>query len=341
MQRARQLGLIQDKGETGPANSITDVPGVQVGHVTISQGDVRTGVTALLPHSGNIFLEKVPAAVEVINGFGKSAGLMQIQELGNIETPILMTNTFGVGSCINGLVRYALGQNPDIGRKTSTVNSVVTECNDGYLSDIQSMAVREDHVFEAIAKASSSVEEGSVGAGTGMTCFGFKGGIGTASRIVTAGDVRYTLGVLTLTNFGSAGKLILPNGKRIAPPSEPRPEKGSVIIVIATDAPLDARQLKRIARRAGAGLARLGSYYGNGSGDVVIAFSTQNRLSHHPSKSLPYKAPLHESFIDGFFEGTANMTVEAVLNSMTMSPAIKGYQGHFVPSLFDSIRQAH
>lgn len=337
MQRARQLGLIEDKGETGPANSLTDVPGVQVGHVTIRDGDVRTGVTALLPHPGNVFLEKVPAAVEVINGFGKSAGLMQIQELGNIETPLLMTNTFGVGSCINGVVRYALGQNPDVGRKTSTVNPIVTECNDGYLSDIQALAVREDHVFEAIAKASSKVEEGSVGAGTGMTCFGFKGGIGTASRRVKAADARYTLGVLTLTNFGSAGKLTLPNGKKVAPPSEPRPDQGSVIIVIATDAPLESRQLKRIARRAGAGLARLGSYYGHGSGDVVIAFSTQNRISHYAGKTLPYMAPVHESYLDGFFEATANMTVEAVLNSMTMSPAVKGFQGHFVPSLFDSL----
>lgn len=341
MQLARELGLTPSDQKSGPNNSITDVPGVLVGHQTVRRGDLHTGVTAILPHGGNLFQEKVPAAVEVINGFGKSVGLMQIVELGQIETPILLTNTLSVGTCATALIRAAIKENPEIGRRTSTVNPVVCECNDGWLSNIQALAVTEADAMEAIRNACDmTVVQGSVGAGTGMRCFGFKGGIGTASRQVDLNDEIYHLGVITLTNFGKAGSLILPDGRRPSPSHdrENSPEKGSVIVILATDIPLDNRQLHRVIKRCGAGLARLGSLWGHGSGDVVLGFSTAWRINHDESRDLLPIRMLNENRIDELFNAAADSTIEAVLNSMLASPPTKGRSGHFAPSLADSLK---
>src|SRR6202012_4370284 len=208
----------------GERNSIADVPGVLVGHATLMEGDIRTGVTAVLPHDGDLFQDKTVAAAVVLNGFGKSVGLMQVNELGVLETPILLTNTFAVGTCANALIRRAIAANPDIGRRTSTVNPVVLECNDGYLNDIQAMAVTEEHALAAIEAATEAFAVGAVGAGTGMSCFGLKGGIGRAARRFRVNKQTYHLGVLVLANFGRAGDLRLPDGRRIDPSAVPSPE---------------------------------------------------------------------------------------------------------------------
>ncbi|MCW1404524.1 P1 family peptidase [Novosphingobium sp. MW5] len=252
---AALYGLACGTLEAGKGNTIADVAGVTVGHFTLRDGDLRTGFTALLPHQGNLFCEKLTAAVEVINGFGKSAGLVQVDELGTLETPVLLTNTFGVGTGVNALIRRAISENPEIGRSTGTVNPVVLECNDGYLSDIQAMALTEAHVVAAIEAASESFEQGSVGAGTGMSAFGFKGGIGSASRVYELDGRRFTLGALVLANFGRPGDLVLPDGGRPHPKDLKRAEeRGSVIVVLATDVPLESRQLKRIAKAPGPAL---------------------------------------------------------------------------------------
>lgn len=333
---ARDFGLACGTLPTGRLNAITDVAGVKVGYVTIRDGDVLTGVTAILPHDGNLFREKVPAAVEVINGFGKSVGLMQIEELGNIETPILLTNTFGVSSCATALIRKAIESNPDIGRETGTVNPVVLECNDGWLSDIQALAVTEAHAAMALACAKNGpVKQGAHGAGTGMSCFGFKGGIGNASRRMTLDGLEYHLGALVLANFGRSGDLVLPDGRHPSPESEQVPERGSVIIVLATDIPLEHRQLKRVARRCGAGLARLGSFWGNGSGDIALAFSTAGRINHDESKDILPLSTLNEKRIDILFQAAAEATQEAVLNALCASSATTGRAGHRRPSLAD------
>ncbi len=339
--RARDFGLIDDPQVTGPENAITDVPGVRVGHATRREGNIASGFTAILPHEGNMFRERLPAAVEVINGFGKSAGLMQVAELGCIETPILLTNTFAVGTGFNALVREAICANPEIGRTAATVNPVVCECNDGFLNDIQAMALTEADADAALAAARApegveAVAQGSVGAGTGMSCFGFKGGIGTASRVVVLEGRPFILGVLVLANFGKAGDLVLPDGRRPKPPAaEPGPEKGSVIVILATDVPLTARQLGRVAKRCGAGIAWLGSFWGNGSGDIALAFSTAAAI---PQKSILTFTPnlfLCESHIDEVFRAAAVATREAVLNAMCSAPAMTGFGGHRRPSLGD------
>ncbi len=338
MPLARDLGLIRSNLQPGKLNAITDVSGVLVGHQTLLRDNLRTGVTAILPHGGNLFQEKVPAAVEVINGFGKSIGLMQIAELGQIETPILLTNTLSVGTCATALIREAIKENPEIGRRTSTVNPVVCECNDGWLSDIQALAVSESDAIEAIKNACDvTVVQGSVGAGTGMRCFGFKGGIGTASRMIPLDQKSYHIGVLTLTNFGSAGSLVLPDGRRPAPPAEKAEERGSVIIVLATDIPLSNRQLQRVIKRCGAGLAQLGSIWGHGSGDIVVGFSTAWRIRHDEPRDIVPAQQLNENRIDQLFAAAADATVEAVLNSMVASPSTRGRDGHYAPSLADVI----
>ena len=339
-QRLRDLGLTCGILQPGPLNAITDVPGVKLGHFTLNEGDLRTGFTALLPHDGNLFRRKVRAAVDVINGFGKSAGLMQLAELGQIETPLLLGNTLAVGTGFDALVTRALAANPDIGRQTGTVNPVVLECNDGYLSDIRARALTQDHAFAALdAAASGSVTEGAIGAGTGMSAFGFKGGIGTASRRFELDGVEHTLGLLALANFGNAGDLVLPDGRRPFPPeAKPQAERGSVILVIATDVPLESRQLHRVARRGGAGLARLGAFWGNGSGDIAVAFSTADPIDHdQPDDLVPLRA-LNENRIDTLFRAATEATQEAVLNAMVAAPATTGRDGHHRPSLGDWLR---
>ncbi len=334
MPTARDLNLIPADQITGVLNSITDVPGVLVGHQTIRRGGLLTGVTAVLPHSDNLFMEKVPASVHVINGFGKSVGLMQIKELGTIETPILLTNTFAVGTCANALIRRAIAQNPKIGRGTSTVNPVVCECNDGWLNDIQAMAVTEDDAMAALHNACDmTVVQGAVGAGTGMRCFGFKGGVGTASRRLELDGKKFNMGVLVLSNFGGGGDLILPGGRSPQRTGADHKDQGSIIIVLATDIPLDNRQLKRVSIRCGAGLARLGSYWGHGSGDIVVGFSTASRIIHDEKRDIISCQMLNEKRIDKLFVAAADCTQEAVLNSMLMAETTTGRDGHQAPSL--------
>ncbi|MXQ12156.1 P1 family peptidase [Microvirga makkahensis] len=328
----KDFGIVCGVLPQGTKNAVTDVPGVRVGSCTLREGDINTGVTAVLPHSGNIFRRKVVAASHVINGFGKSTGLVQIDELGTIETPILLTNTLSVGTCATALIREAISQNPDIGRTTSTVNPVVGECNDGPLNDIQALAVTEEHAEMALRSAHDGpVDQGSVGAGTGMTCFGFKGGIGSSSRRIELDGSEHHLGALVLTNFGNAGDLVLPDGRRPSPEmadslSRAR-ENGSIIIVLATDVPLDHRQLNRVAKRAGAGLARLGSFWGHGSGDIAIAFTTGNTVEHDSTNAVANMRILNENRIDLLFRAAAEATQEAVLNSMLSAEDFVGRDG--------------
>lgn len=335
---ARDLGIVVGTLPIGANNAITDVPGVMVGHHTLRDGDINTGVTAVVPHGGNLYRQKVLAASDVINGFGKSVGLMQVEELGSIETPILLTNTFGIGTCANALIRQAIAANPDIGRKTATVNPVVLECNDGPLSDIQALAVTEEHVRLALADAKGGeVRQGNVGAGSGMSCFGFKGGIGTASRRLRLGGREHHLGVLVLSNFGRAGDLVLPDGRHPSPRAKADAEKGSVIAVLATDVPMEGRQLRRVTRRCGAGLARLGAFWGHGSGDIALGFSTAVSIDHDETADFVTLKALNENRIDELFRAAAEATQEAVLNSMCAAEAMRS-RGTFRPSLADWLR---
>ncbi|KFG68291.1 P1 family peptidase [Microvirga sp. BSC39] len=338
---ARDVGLACGALPTGEMNSITDVPGVRVGHRTLVDGEIRTGVTAIIPHAGNLYREKPMAAVHVLNGFGKSAGLVQVEELGTIETPILLTNTLSVGTCCTALVRHAIEHNPDIGRETATVNPLVFECNDGYLNDIQALAVTEEDARIALANASSHFDVGSVGAGCGMSTFGFKGGIGTSSRRLDLEGHSYHLGILVLSNFGRAGDLRLPDGRVIAPPqiaTDGRAtEKGSIIIIAATDVPMNDRQLKRVIRRSGVGLARLGSFWGHGSGDIALGFTTANVLSHDERTALIGIRILNENRIDLLFEAMADATQEAVLDALVAAGSMTGRSGHHRPALTDAL----
>ena len=326
--RARDIGLACGRLTPGVRNLITDVPGVRVGHVTLVEGDLRTGVTAIVPHDGDVFRDKPVAAADVLNGFGKSVGLMQIEELGQLETPVLLTNTLSVGTCANALIRRAVAANPDIGRRTSTVNPVVGECNDGHLNDIQAMAITEAHACAALDAAAVDFAVGAVGAGAGMSCFGFKGGIGSASRQVMLDGTIHHLGVLVLANFGRAGDLRLPDGRRIGPDAAATPERGSVIIVMATDVPLEHRQLRRGIRRGGAGLAWAGSFWGNGSGDLAIGFTTANRMAHGETSDIVAHRVLNETRIDRLFEAAAEATYEAVLDALAAAPSTIGRAGH-------------
>ena len=327
----KESGIKIGRGTPGQRNLITDVPGVKVGHVTIRDGaDVNTGVTAILPHEGNMFQEKVMASSCVINGFGKTMGLVQVEELGTIETPIVMTNTLSIGTAANALIKYMLQQNEDIGVKTGTVNPLVCECNDGTLNDIRGLHVTEEHVFQALANCGEEFEEGVVGSGTGMCCLGLKGGIGSASRIVKLDDQEYTVGALVMSNFGGAGRLMIEGrhmGQEIKDKLEAQQDKGSIIMLIATDIPLSERQLKRVARRAGVGLARTGSYYGNGSGDIAIAFTTANRVPHYSKTAVMDMKMISDNKIDSVFDMTAEAVEEAIISSLYHAETTTGRAG--------------
>jgi D-aminopeptidase len=327
--RARDLSLACGVLPPGKRNSIADVPGVVVGHATLIEGEVRTGVTAVLPHDGDLFQDKPVAAAVVLNGFGKSVGLMQLNELGVLETPILLTNTFAVGTCANALIRRAIAAEPETGRQTATVNAVVLECNDGYLNDIQAMALSETDVDVAIADATEDFAMGAVGAGTGMSCFGLKGGIGSASRRLRLDHATFHLGVLVLANFGRAGDLRFPPGSDLpSVQGQPTPEMGSCIVVLGTDVPLDHRQLARVARRAGVGLAWSGSFWGNGSGDVALAFTTANRVPHDADSDVLEQRVLAEGRIDRLFQAAAEATQEAVMDALAAAETMDGRHGH-------------
>ena len=318
-------------GKRGKRNLITDVPNVTVGHVTLSDaGDMHTGVTVIRPHSGNLFEQKVMAASYVFNGYGKTIGLVQIDELGTLETPIVMTNTLSVGTAATALVKYMMSENPDIGREAGTVNPVVCECNDGSLSDIRALFVKEEHVFEAIQNCTPDFAEGAVGAGTGMSCLGFKGGIGSASRVVTLDGKEYVIGALVLSNFGNAGRLMIDGrqvGRQIQERIENTPDKGSIIMIIATNIPLSERQLKRVAKRAGVGLSRTGSYMGHGSGDIAIAFSTANQIPLRTDTDFLSMQVLADSKIDPVFDMTAEAVEEAIVSSLYHAETTVGREG--------------
>jgi len=325
--RARDIGIRVGTMETGQWNAITDVPGVLVGHTTIVRGDdVRTGVTAVLPHDGNIFREKVPASVFVGNGFGKLAGTTQVEELGNIETPIVLTNTLSVGTAMTAVVRYTLGLP---GNETvRSVNAVVGETNDGGLNDIRGLHVTEDDVVAVIEAAGTGpVAEGCVGAGTGTRTFGFKGGIGTSSRKVVIGGTAYTLGVLVQSNYG--GDLMIsgiPVGRELRR-SDAESGDGSCMIVVAVDAPLSPRNLKRIAKRALFGLARTGSVMSNGSGDYVIAFSTAYRIPYAARATVEVPPLVSNDAMTPLFAAVVEATEEAVYNSLFMAETVTGRDG--------------
>lgn len=320
---------------SGPLDLISDVAGVTVGHATLAEGDQQTGVTAVIPHARDEFLYKTPAAVAVINGFGKSVGLMQLEELGVLETPIALTNTFSVGTVAAAQIRAVVGRHREIGRDWPTLNPLVFECNDGYLNDIQAMAVTAEHYAHACRSAAPAFAQGSVGAGRGMSCFGFKGGIGSASRVATLADGRgFVVGALVLANFGRLPNLTIagqPLGRRLAATSggEPAaPEKGSIIMIVATDAPLDVRQLGRVATRSAAGLARTGSVYGHGSGDVALAFSTAYQIPHRADEPMPAVPMLHETHIDALFDACAEAVEQAIVHAMWRAAPVTGRDGH-------------
>ncbi|WP_114747952.1 DmpA family aminopeptidase [Pleomorphovibrio marinus] len=339
-QRGRDLGFTPGVLPTGPFNAITDVGGVEVGHATLLEGaEVRTGVTAILPFRGNIFKSKVPAAVYVGNGFGKLAGISQIQELGNLETPIVLTNTLSVAAGINGLIEHTFSfpENDDV----RSVNAVVGETNDGGLNDIRGMHVTPNHVLQAIQNASGgSVKEGNVGAGTGTVAFGFKAGIGTSSRKLPASLGGYTVGVLVQSNFGGVLQMDgLQVGEKLGKYSlkeHVESADGSCMMVVATDAPLEHRNLERIAKRAMMGLARTGGIASNGSGDYVIAFSTavEMRIPHdtRQQRTQKYEA-VNNDHISSLFMATIEATEEAIINSLIAAEDMQGVNGRKVRAL--------
>jgi len=325
----------------GPRDAISDVTGVTVGHATLADGAVQTGVTVLRPHAGEAYLQRVPAGVAVLNGFGKSTGLMQVQELGVLDTPIALTNTFSVPAVAAAQIRACIAANPECGRSLPTVNPLVFECNDGYLNDMQRMAVQEAHYAQALAGATADFAQGAVGAGRGMTCFGFKGGIGSASRVATLGDGRvFTVGALVLANFGAPQNLVIA-GRPLAAGAAANdgPEKGSVIMIIGTDAPLDARQLRRLALRAGAGLARTGSVFGHGSGDIALAFSTAYTVPLSPHAPMPAVAMLHDALLDPLFQASADGCEQAILHALWRAQTTTGRDGHVRHALTGALAQ--
>lgn len=338
--RPRDLGIQIGVLPPGPFNSITDVPQVTVGQKTKIEGkDIRTGVTAILPHKGNLFQLKVPAAVFVGNGFGKLAGSTQIEELGNIESPIVLTNTLSVASGIQGIVSYTLSQEGN--EEVQSVNAIVGETNDGYLNDIRGQHIAGEDVLEAIESAKSGeVKEGNVGAGTGTVCFGFKGGIGTSSRVLPTSLGGYTVGVLVQTNFGGVLQIDgVPIGQELGQYSfknQLESADGSCMIIVATDAPVNERNLKRMAQRAMMGLAKTGGIASNGSGDYVIAFSNNpSNLITHEAKNLQLEENkyLRNDDMSALFLATIEATKEAIINSLFAAQDMKGKNGRTVHAI--------
>ncbi|HEX8331229.1 MAG TPA: P1 family peptidase [Segetibacter sp.] len=343
---AQKRGRVNDFGirigvmKQGKLNAITDVFGVRVGHVTIVRGDsVRTGVTAILPHDGNIFQQKVPAGIFIGNGFGKLAGISQVKELGNLESPILLTNTLNVSTGIEAIIEHTLSQKGN--ENVQSVNAVVGETNDGFLNDIRSRHVTKSDMLLAINKAATGVvAEGNVGAGTGTVCFGFKGGIGTSSRVIPASLGGYTVGVLVQTNFGGVLQVNgIPVGEELKKyylsDKLNDPADGSCMIVVATNAPLDSRNLERLAKRAFMGLAKTGGIASNGSGDYVVAFSTDTsvRVKHSITGLFQEGKVLSNDAMSPLFMAAIEATEEAILNSLFMSETMKGKNGRVVEAL--------
>jgi D-aminopeptidase len=340
--RAREFGLVVGVLPPGPLNAITDVAGVKVGQVTLVEGNaVRTGVTAILPHGGNVFQDKVPAGISVANGYGKLTGVTQVEELGTLETPIILTNTLSVPTAAEAVIDWTLGLPGN--EKVASVNPVVGETNDGWLNDIRGRHVTKAHVLEAILTASGGpVAEGAVGAGTGTTCFDYKGGIGTSSRRLPQGRGGFTVGVLVQTNFG--GVLTIRGvpfdrkeagvGGSATTGGNPSGD-GSCMIVVATDAPLDARNLERLAKRALLGIARTGGYFSNGSGDYAIAFSTAEsvRVARRSTERTQTVTLLRDDAVSPIFQAAAEAAEEAILNSLFKAVRTEGKDGHVAEPL--------
>lgn len=328
--RAREAGVIVGTLPSGPLNAITDVPGVQVGHTTVVEGDdVRTGVTAILPHGGNTFQERVPAAIFVGNGFGKLLGVTQVQELGELETPILLTGTLNVWKAADAMVNWLLAR-PGM-ESVRSINPVVGETNDGYLNDIRARTLLPEHVTQALENASSgAVKEGSVGAGTGTVAFGWKGGIGTSSRKLPDKSGGHIVGVLVQSNFG--GDLTIngvPVGRVLARPENTKQNTGdgSIMIIVATDAPLSSRNLERLAARTMVGLARTGANMSNGSGDYAIAFSTALECRRVHGEAVHEVKELANDSMSVLFQAVAEATEEAIYNSLFCAKPVKGFRG--------------
>jgi len=328
--RARDAGVVVGSLPTGLLNAITDVAGVRVGHTTVIEGDsIRTGVTAILPHGGNVFLERVPAAIFVGNGFGKLIGVTQVQELGELESPILLTGTLSVWKAADAMVAWLLTQTGM--EEVRSINPVVGETNDGFLNDIRARPIRPEHVTHALEKAAGgAVDEGAVGAGTGTVAFGWKGGIGTSSRKLSAAQGGYTVGILVQSNFG--GDLTI-NGVRVGHELAKQKQEGSrsgdgsIMIVVATDAPLSSRNLERLAARAIVGLARTGSNMSNGSGDYVIALSTAPECRRRRGETIHKFAEVPNDSMSPLFQAVAEATEEAICNSLFRATTVKGFKG--------------
>lgn len=350
-QRIRNLGIVIGNYPTGPLNAITDVAGVKVGHQTLIRGDgalkpgegpIRTGVTVIIPRE-DVWQKKVPAGSFVLNGTGEMTGLSWVAESGFLEYPIALTNTLNVPRVANGVMSWMIQRYPEIGITDDTLTPVVAECDDGRLNDIQGRHVSEQDVIAALDGASGGpVKEGTVGAGTGMVSYGFKGGIGTASRKLPGKEGGYTIGVLVNANHGRRPELVVagvPVGRLYEPPAQvsealsPGQNEGSIIIIVATDAPLDARQLTRLAKRATLGLARTGSTARHGSGDFVLAFSTANVIPHYPKDPTYALTHLADTHLNPLISATVEATEEAVLNAITMATTIVGRDGHRVEAI--------
>lgn len=337
-ERLRDYGIEIGVFKTGKNNAITDVNGVKVGHVTLIEGEeIRTGVTAIIPHEGNIFKNKVPAAIYVGNGFGKLAGYTQVKELGNIETPVILTNTLSIAVGLDALITYTLSQegNSNIG----SVNGIVGETNDGGLNNISARYIKPEHVLKAIENAKDGrVEEGGVGAGTGTICFGFKGGIGTSSRVLPESLGGYTVGVLVQSNYGGVLEIAGVQAGRLLGQFDYKSDisehaDGSCMIIVITDAPITSRNLERLAKRAIMGLAKTGGIASNGSGDYVIALSVakENLIKEKTDFYMPKE--LHNESLSPLFLATIEATEEALLNSLFVAKTMKGYKGRIVDEL--------
>lgn len=336
--RLRDYGIAIGTGKPGPRNKITDVAGVTVGHCTIDTERNKTGVTVIMPCRDNPFSRKLTAGVCIQNGFGKSQGLVQVEELGTLETPIALTNTLNVGIVHDTMVEYMLEVGKKDGIKITSVNPVVGECNDSVLNDISCRAVGREEVMVAIKGAGEDFEEGDVGAGKGTVCFGLKGGIGSSSRVVSLGGRDYTIGALVQSNFGSTKNLVIdhtPVGRQLADIEPVCVDRGSIMVILAADLPITDRQLKRMCRRGAVGLARCGSYLGHGSGDIVIGFTTANRVETGKEPAVFSVEVLKEELMDPVFEAVAEAVEEAVLNSLAAASTVTGYDGTVKYSLTD------
>ncbi|CUS36307.1 DmpA family aminopeptidase [Candidatus Nitrospira nitrificans] len=350
-QRLRDLGIVIGQSQPGPLNAITDVAGVKVGHTTLIQGEgplkpgqgpVRTGVTVVIPRE-DVWHKKVPAGSFVLNGTGEMTGLAWVAESGFLEYPIALTNTLNIPRVANGVMSWMIMRYPEIGISDDTLTPVVAECDDGRLNDIQGRHVSEPDVIAALNGASSGpVKEGTVGAGTGMISYGFKGGIGTASRKLSEKEGGYTIGVLVNANHGRRPELVIagvPVGRLYEPSRQmsealsPGQSEGSIIVVIATDAPLDSRQLTRLAKRAALGLARTGSTARHSSGDFMLAFSTANVIPHYPKEPIYQLTHLADTHLNPLITATVEATEEAILNALTMASTMTGRDGRRVEAI--------